>query len=65
MIVCVCHAVPDREIRQVVALGARDFDAVQSQLGVGTCCGRCVDCARAIVEQAIAHASCAAPVGAD
>ena len=53
MIVCVCHAVSDREIRRVVAEGASSFGEVQHLLGVATCCGRCEDCARALVDDAL------------
>ena len=42
MIVCCCKAVNDRTIRQAVAEGHDSFDALQFELGVGTCCGRCV-----------------------
>jgi len=49
MYVCVCNAITDREIRGAVALGARSLADLQSTLGVATCCGRCADCARAIV----------------
>jgi len=52
MYVCVCNAITDREIRGAVALGARSLADLQSTLGVATCCGRCADCARAIVCEA-------------
>jgi bacterioferritin-associated ferredoxin len=42
MIVCCCKAVNDRTIRQAVAEGNDSFDALQFELGVGTCCGKCV-----------------------
>lgn len=42
MIVCVCNAVSDRTIRRAVAEGHDTFDALQLELGVGTCCGKCV-----------------------
>jgi bacterioferritin-associated ferredoxin len=62
MYVCVCNAITDREIRGAVALGARSLADLQSTLGVATCCGRCADCARAIVCDAsneIADCACA------
>lgn len=46
MIVCVCRRVSDRDIHRAVHEGAGSFDALQSDLGVGTACGRCLDCAR-------------------
>jgi len=42
MIVCVCKAVNDRTIRRAVAEGHDTFDALQFELGIGTCCGKCV-----------------------
>ena len=63
MIVCVCNAVSDREIRRVVAEGARSFDDVQRLLGVATCCGRCEVCARAVVDDALARQAQAEPAG--
>jgi bacterioferritin-associated ferredoxin len=42
MIICVCKAVNDRAIRAAVADGHDTFDALQFELGVGTCCGKCV-----------------------
>jgi len=42
MIVCVCKAVNDRAIRRAVAEGHDNFDALQFELGIGTCCGKCV-----------------------
>lgn len=49
MDVCVCNAVTDREIRSAVAQGGRTLADLRHSLGVGTCCGRCVDCARRLV----------------
>ena len=45
MIVCVCKAVNERAIRQAVAQGIDTFDEIQFELGVGTCCGKCVSMA--------------------
>ncbi len=45
MIVCICKAVNDRAIRQAVAAGIDTFDEIQFELGVGTCCGKCVSMA--------------------
>lgn len=46
MIVCVCRRVSDRDIEREVRGGCRSFDALQSELQVGTACGACTDCAR-------------------
>ncbi|HMN21248.1 MAG TPA: (2Fe-2S)-binding protein [Ottowia sp.] len=50
MIVCVCNRISDREITRQVRAGM-SFDDIQLELGVGTCCGRCEDCARELVVQ--------------
>jgi len=55
MIVCVCHRVSDREIRQAVQGGTVSYDALQSQLRVATCCGRCQDCAHEVFEHALSQ----------
>ncbi|MEZ5738275.1 MAG: (2Fe-2S)-binding protein [Burkholderiaceae bacterium] len=45
MIICVCHAVSDSEINAWKDLGGRSIAELQTELGVGTWCGTCVDCA--------------------
>ncbi len=52
MYVCLCNAVTDRDIRGAVALGARTLADLESSLGVGSCCGRCADCAQRLVGEA-------------
>lgn len=51
MIVCVCHRVSDRDITSEVNEGCKSFDALQSELGVGTSCGACVECAREVFDR--------------
>lgn len=51
MIVCVCSAISDCEINEWVALGGNSLEQIQADLGLGTCCGSCQDCAR----ETIAH----------
>ena len=60
MYVCVCNAITDREVRGAIALGARSLGDLQATLGVATCCRRCADCAKAILDEATepASASC-------
>jgi bacterioferritin-associated ferredoxin len=59
--VCVCNAVTDGEIRSAVKLGVRSLADLSATLGVATCCGRCTDCARAVLAETLAseHASAA------
>ncbi|MEO8485149.1 MAG: (2Fe-2S)-binding protein [Betaproteobacteria bacterium] len=40
MVVCICNAITDREIRAAAKLGARTLEDLQSSLGVATCCRR-------------------------
>jgi bacterioferritin-associated ferredoxin len=42
MIVCVCKAVSDRQIKNAVRGGATRVRDLTRQLGVGTCCGKCL-----------------------
>jgi bacterioferritin-associated ferredoxin len=51
MIVCVCNNISDREIRQAVELGISSMAELHEQLGVGTCCGKCVDYAREVLDE--------------
>ncbi|MGB6308747.1 MAG: (2Fe-2S)-binding protein [Steroidobacteraceae bacterium] len=47
MIICVCKAVSERHIRSAVNGGATSLRDLTRELGVGTCCGKCVPEARA------------------
>jgi bacterioferritin-associated ferredoxin len=51
MYVCVCNAVTDRAIREVVDRGAESLFEVQCQLPVASCCGRCEETACQIVDE--------------
>ncbi len=51
MYVCVCHAVTDHAIREAVDHGARSLYEVQCSLPVASCCGRCEDAARQVVDE--------------
>ena len=42
MIICVCKAVSERQIRAAVKDGACCMRDLARDLGVGTCCGKCV-----------------------
>lgn len=52
MIVCVCRRVSDREIERLARSGCGSFDELQMESGVGTCCGRCTDCAQTVFQRA-------------
>jgi bacterioferritin-associated ferredoxin len=55
MYVCVCHAISDRQIREVVNRGAASLDEVQIHLPVASCCGRCEDTAREVIDLQLAN----------
>ena len=42
MIVCLCHAVRDRELDSAIADGAESVEEVGRQCGAGTGCGACI-----------------------
>jgi len=46
MYICVCNAVNERQVLEAVAQGARDLRDLRTELGVGSCCGRCAKAAR-------------------
>jgi bacterioferritin-associated ferredoxin len=48
--VCICHAVTDRQVREVVDRGVGSVAELQLHLPVGACCGRCVQTAEEIIE---------------
>jgi len=49
MYVCICNAVTDGDIREAYAEGACTLEALQDELGVATCCGRCEPTAREVL----------------
>lgn len=61
MIICVCKAVSDRQIRAAVNGGACCMRDITRDLGVGTCCGKCVPEAKATMAAALSHRKEAAP----
>jgi bacterioferritin-associated ferredoxin len=50
MYVCLCHAISDRQIREIVDRGAASLGEVQAHLPVASCCGTCEDTARTVIE---------------
>ena len=57
MYVCVCHAISDRQIREAVDRGAASLTEVQAYLPVASCCGRCEDTAREVIDSHIESAA--------
>ena len=57
MYICVCNAISDRQIREAVDRGAGSLCEVQLHLPVASCCGRCEDSAREVIESHIESAN--------
>lgn len=58
MYICVCKAVSDRHIRAAVQdAGVISLRDLTRGLGLGTCCGKCVPAARAVLDQALQQPS--------
>jgi bacterioferritin-associated ferredoxin len=53
MIICVCKAISDRQIRTAVKNGATSLRHLTRDLGVGTCCGKCVPEAKAALSASL------------
>jgi bacterioferritin-associated ferredoxin len=51
MIICVCNNVNETAIRRAVTQGHASYDALQFELGVGTCCGQCEHAAHEVLKQ--------------
>ena len=49
MYICICNAITEREIRGAVELGCRSVDDLRRDLGVASCCGKCVHDAKAVL----------------
>lgn len=57
MYICLCHAISDRQIREAVDQGAGSLFEVQLRLPVASCCGRCEDSAREVIESHVESAN--------
>jgi bacterioferritin-associated ferredoxin len=53
MIICVCKAVSERHIKAAVKGGATCMRDLTRELGVGTCCGKCVPEARSALSASL------------
>ncbi|MGE5652091.1 bacterioferritin-associated ferredoxin [Noviherbaspirillum sp. UKPF54] len=53
MIVCVCYNVSERKIREAVDTGMTTMPELRTQLGVGTCCGKCHSCAKTVLRECL------------
>ena len=57
MYICICNQVNDRQIADAVRGGARSLDDLRCALDVATCCGKCADDARRVVENTLVAAA--------
>jgi bacterioferritin-associated ferredoxin len=53
MYVCVCQAVTERQIHQAAQDGARSLKDLSRGLGITRECGRCANCARQCLNEAL------------
>jgi bacterioferritin-associated ferredoxin len=53
MIICVCKAVSDRHIKSAVKGGASSLRDLTRELGLGTCCGKCLPEAKAALSASL------------
>lgn len=59
MIVCLCHGVSERVIRQAAQQGAGSVKDVGRACGAGTGCGACVDDVEQVLAECQGQARCA------
>lgn len=53
MYVCICNKVTDEQIHQAVQNGACSVDCLHKKLNVGSCCGKCRQCAKKVLHDAL------------
>ena len=51
MYVCVCNAVTEQQLRQVIRKGAITVQQLKQELGVAMRCGACQDCLQDYLKQ--------------
>ena len=59
MYICICSAVTERQVKECIQSGATSLEELALQLGVGTGCGRCRDCASGVLREIRAECECA------
>jgi len=57
MYVCVCNAVTERAIRELVSEGCRSLNEIQALTGCSDTCGRCHEHAEAVIEASLARSA--------
>ncbi|MEW4468072.1 (2Fe-2S)-binding protein [Parasphingorhabdus sp. JC815] len=56
MVVCVCNAIKEKDLRAAVRSGSDKPSAVYAKLGRKPKCGQCLSYARGIIESEVASA---------
>ena len=51
MYVCICNAITERQVRECAAKGSCSVDELGSELGLGSGCGRCRECASELLQE--------------
>ena len=49
MYICICNAITENAVRECARKGACSLDQLTAELGVGSGCGRCRDCASEVL----------------
>ena len=56
MYICLCKNVTDRDIRRMVQnYGMTTMRQLREELGVSTQCGRCAQCAKGVLKEALSE----------
>jgi bacterioferritin-associated ferredoxin len=55
MYICICNAITEKAVRECARQGACSVDQLASELGVGSGCGRCRDCANEVLREVQAN----------
>ena len=63
MYICNCMGVTDREIRGAAELGCESMADLSRDLGVGTCCGKCVPEAASLLRNCCGGNACQRAAG--
>lgn len=53
MYVCICNKVTDKQIQQAAKKGVCSVDSLCKTLKVASCCGKCRDCAKQVLDEAL------------
>jgi len=53
MFVCICNQVTEAQIEYAAERGVSRIETLSAQLKVGTCCGKCIDCATEVLNKAV------------